>query len=251
MMKHRVVSREQWIESRKELLVEEKKLTQLRDELARKRLELPWEKVEQEYTFTLSEGKVSLGDLFAGKSQLIVYHFMFDPDWAEGCKSCSLIAEHFNPLVVHLGNRDVTMMAVSRAPIEKLESFKKRLGWTFKWASSLDNNFNFDFDVSYTQEQQSQNEIDYNYERIPFFTTEGPGISVFFKDEDGTIFHTYSCFARGLEDFLGIYRFLDIVPKGRDEEKLAYGMEWVKLRDKYGDDSVGDQWKDLIISKRT
>lgn len=250
MTKHTVVSHEKWIESRKALIEEEKKFTRLRDELARKRMELPWEKVEKTYEFDLPSGKASLCDLFDGKSQLIVYHFMFDPDWTEGCKSCTLIGDHMNPVQIHLNYRDVNLIAVSRAPIEVLEQYKKRFGWTLKWASALHSDFNYDFDVSYTQEQKKKNEITYNHQKQAYFSSEGPGITVFFKDTDGTIYRTYSCYARGLEDFLTIYRFLDIVPKGRDEEDLAYGMEWVRQRDKYGDDTVVDQWKELKVSSK-
>ncbi len=233
MTQHNVVSHEEWITRRKELLAKEKEFSRLRDELSRERQALPWEKVEKEYIFDGSEGKETLADLFDGRSQLIVYHFMFDPDWEVGCKSCSLLADHYDPSIIHLKQRDVTMVTVSRAPLEKLETFKKRMNWHFKWVSSLETDFNWDYQVSFTPEKLEKGEAYYNYEVQSFPATEGPGISVFTKNKDGEIFHTYSSYARGLDMFLGVYHLLDIVPRGRDEGNLNFTMEWVRHKDKY------------------
>ncbi len=233
MQSPRVVSHEQWIEARRELLAKEKEYSRLRDELTAKRQELPWEKVEKDYTFDSAAGPVGLGDLFEGRSQLIVYHFMFGPDWEEGCKICSMCADHYAPLDVHLRHRDVTMVTVSRAPLASIEAYKKRMGWDFNWVSSLGSDFNWDYFVSFTPEQQEQSAMYYNYRQGSFPSTEAPGISAFAKDEAGDVFHTYSSYARGLEWFLGIYNLLDIVPKGRDEADLPYPMEWVRHRDRY------------------
>ena len=245
-MPQNIVSNDQWIAARKELLAKEKEFTRLRDELTRTRQELPWEKVEKDYTFETPSGSASLADLFDGRSQLIVYHFMFGPDWTEGCKSCSLIADHYNPAIVHLNQRDVSMVTCSRAPLAQLEAFKKRMGWNFKWVSSLDNDFNWDYKVSFTPEAMEKKELDYNYQLGFFPSTEGPGISVFAKNEAGEIFHTYSSFARGLDIFLGVYNLLDIVPKGRDEAGLTYGMEWVRHHDKYDAVEYKDHYVQLL-----
>ena len=249
MNKHAVVSSEEWTAQRKELLVKEKEFTKLRDQLSELRRELPWEKVEREYTFEGPDGHESLEDLFLGKSQLIVYHFMFGPDWEEGCKSCSFLADHYEPSVLHLKHRDVSMVTVSRAPIEKLKAFKRRMGWTFKWVSSLNNDFNFDYQASFSKEAEAKNETYYNYRTAPFMSSEGPGISVFYKDDQGNIFHTYSAYSRGLDTFIGAYHLLDMVPKGRDEEDLQYGMQWLRHKDKYDDPSVVDQWTQVIATK--
>lgn len=236
MSANTVVSRAEWIEARKKLLSTEKEFTRLRDKLGRQTRDLPWVRVEKDYVFDGPDGRESLADLFGTNSQLIVYHFMFDPDWQEGCTACSFMADHFDPLIVHLNQRDVTMLAVSRAPLPKLEAFRRRMGWRFKWVSSQENEFNWDYHVSFTQDQVERGEIRYNYQtETRFLGTELPGLSVFFKDGNGRIFHTYSSFARGLETFLGVYRLLDVVPKGRDEDGLAYGMEWLRLHDRYDD----------------
>jgi len=195
-------------------------------------------------------GKQKLGDLFDGKSQLIIYHFMFQPDWTEGCKSCSLIADHYMPSIIHLKQRDANLVTVSRTAIDRIEAFRKRMGWTFHWVSSLNSDFNFDLNVSFPGDVQEQNKVYYNYEMTRSFpSTEGPGLSVFYKDPDGSIFHTYSCFARGLEQFIGVYDLLDMIPKGRDEEGLVYGMEWVRYHDKYGDESFKDIYVELLSPK--
>ncbi len=235
MQNHKVVSREEWLVARKEHLVKEKEFTRLRDQLSQQRRELPWVKVEKEYIFDGPNGKETLAELFAGRSQLIVYHFMFGPSWDEGCPSCSFWADNFNGIIVHLNQRDATMIAVSRAPLSKLAAYKKRMGWTFKWVSSLDNDFNRDYHVSFTPEEMEKGEMYYNYGVRKFPREESPGISVFCKDQNGSIFHTYSCYARGLDMLNGAYHFLDLVPKGRDEAGLSYPQAWVRRHDKYDD----------------
>ena len=243
MPNHPVVTNEQWFAARKELLQREKEFTRLRDELTQQRRDLPWRKVEKQYTFKTSDGSQTLAELFGECSQLLIYHFMFDPDWTEGCKSCSLIADHYDPLLVHLKHRDVAFVTVSRAPLETLQQFQQRMGWTFPWVSSLESDFNWDFHVSFTQEDLDEGRAEYNYEQgAKFPVTECPGISSFCRDAAGSVFHAYSSFGRGLEDFLGIYRFLDIVPKGRDEEDLRYGMAWVRHRDRYDDATFVDPY---------
>ena len=233
MESHKVVSREEWLAARKEHLAKEKEFTYAREQLSQQRRELPWEKVDKTYVFDGSDGKESLSDLFAGRSQLVVYHFMFDPSWTDGCKSCSFWADNFNNAIVHLNQRDVTMVAVSKAPLEKLLAFQKRMGWTFKWLSSFGNDFNYDYHVSFTPEEIEKGEGYYNYATRKPFSSEGPGLSVFYTDERGNIFHTYSCYARGLDMLNGTYHYLDVVPKGRDEVRLSYPQEWVKHHDRY------------------
>ena len=235
MTNHTAVSHEQWVAARKELLAKEKQFSRLRDELSQQRRDLPWEKVEKSYVFEGGNGKESLADLFDGRSQLIVYHFMFDQDWEEGCKSCSFLADHYDRSIIHLNHRDVTMVTVSRAPLAKLEMFKKRMGWNFKWVSSLGSDFNWDYQVSFKPEDLEKQHVYYNYVRRSFPVNEGPGISVFFKDKSGELFHTYSSYALGLDMFLGAYHLLDIVPKGRDETGFSYGMEWLRHKDRYND----------------
>lgn len=235
MTGQKTVSHLEWVEARKALLEKEKKFTSARDALSAEIRNLPREKVEKDYFFDSPDGPESLGDLFDGNNQLIVYHFMYDPVWEEGCKSCSLIADHFDPLIVHLRERDVAMVAVGRAPLEKLDAFKRRMGWDFKWVSAEGNDFNWDYHVSFTAEQTDAEDIYYNYRPLPGFGgTELPGLSVFSRDDNGDIFHTYSCYSRGLETFLGVYRLLDVVPKGRDEAGLSHGMAWVRHHDRYG-----------------
>lgn len=251
-MKNKVVSREEWIVERKKLLAREKEMSKLQEQLTKERQELPWVKIDKLYVFQGPDKKETLCDLFEGKRQLVVYHFMFQPDWTEGCKSCSLIADHYEPSIIHLKQRDVNMVTISKASIDRLEAFKKRMGWSFKWVSSLDSDFNSDFNVSFPGDLKDQKEVYYNYGMIPAFpSTEGPGMSAFYKDDDGTIFHTYSCFARGLEKFLTVYDILDIVPKGRDEKGLVYGMEWVRHHDKYGDESFKDIYVELLAGKKS
>lgn len=231
---HAVVPPQEWLAARKELLAKEKEFTRLRDQLSRQRRELPWEKVDKTYVFDGTRGPESLADLFAGKSQLVVYHFMFGPDWKEGCPSCSFWADNFNNIIVHLKQRDVTMLAISRAPIGKIEEFKKRMGWGFKWMSSHANDFNFDYQVSFPP-ADVQGEPTYNYSKMKAGPTDLVGISVFYKDETGNIFHTYSCYSRGVDMLNTAYHYLDLVPKGRDEDGLKSTQAWVRHHDKYKD----------------
>jgi len=232
MPKHRVVTRDEWLSARKELLAKEKELTRQRDALSQLRRELPWVKVDEPYVFDTPEGKQSLSDLFEGRSQLVVYHFMFDPQWTEGCKSCSFWADNFDRNVVHLHHRDVTLIAVSRAALEKLEAYRRRMGWTFRWVSSFGTQFNHDYQATVTPEEVEQKTAVYNYAPSDW-SGETPGISVFFKDEEGTVYHTYSCYSRGLDMMNAAYHYLDLVPKGRDEAGLSYSMEWLRRRDQY------------------
>src|SRR5579863_9318524 len=230
---HEVVSPQQWLASRKELLRKEKEFTKLRDELSRQRRELPWEKVEKKYVFDAPNGKQTLADLFDGRSQLIIYHFMFGPGWEQGCPSCSYLADHFGGALVHLANRDVTLAVISRAPVAQIEAFQKRMGWPFRWVSSFANDFNRDYHVSFTKEEMAGGKVTYNYTQTEFPSEEAPGTSVFYKNQAGEIFHTYSAYARGLDTLVGAYNFLDLVPKGRDEEGLAHSMAWVRHHDRY------------------
>jgi predicted dithiol-disulfide oxidoreductase (DUF899 family) len=230
---HKVVCQEEWIATRKELLRKEKEFTRQRDELSRQRRELPWVKVEKNYVFDGPKGKTTLADLFEARNQLVIYHFMFGPGWEQGCPSCSFVADHFNSIIVHLNARDVSMAAVSRAPLEELQPFQKRMGWSFKWVSSFGNDFNHDFHVSFSKDEIAKGEVYYNYGMSKFPSEEAPGLSVFYKDQAGNIFHTYSTYARGLDILLGAYNYLDMTPKGRDEEGLAHGMAWVRHHDKY------------------
>jgi predicted dithiol-disulfide oxidoreductase (DUF899 family) len=246
---HEVVSPREWIAIRKELLRKEKEFTKLRDELSRQRRELPWEKVEKEYMFDGPNGRESLADLFAGRSQLIVYHFMFSPEWAEGCPSCSLVADHLDGTLVHLANRDVTLAVISRAPLAQIELFKKRMGWQFRWVSSFPNDFNWDYHVSFTKEEMANGKKNYNYDLVEFPSEEGPGASVFYKNDAGEIFHTYSSFARGLDILVGTYNFLDLVPKGRDEDGLAFTMAWVRHHDRYTEGYVVDPKAQYVAPK--
>ncbi|HZT52178.1 MAG TPA: thioredoxin family protein [Stellaceae bacterium] len=230
---HVVASHAEWLAARKELLAKEKEFTRLRDELSRARRALPWERVEKPYAFDAPDGRKTLGDLFAGRSQLAVYHFMFDPEWSEGCKSCSFWADNFNPNVVHLAQRDVSMVSVSRAPLPQIEAFKRRMGWSFPWVSSAPSDFNRDYHVSFTKAEAESGEAEYNYRRQRFSGTERPGFSIFFRDSAGAVFHTYSCYARGLDMMNAGYQILDLVPKGRDEEGLPYPQAWVRWHDRY------------------
>jgi len=233
MQNHKVVSREEWLIARQQHLAKEKEFTRLRDQLSQERRDLPWVKVDKPYIFDGPNGKESLSEVFAGRSQLLVYHFMFGPEWSEGCKSCSFWADNFNSIIVHLNQRDATMVAISRAPLEKLLAFQKRMGWTFKWLSSFGNDFNRDYHVSFTPEELEKGEMYYNYRVGKFGRDEAPGLSVFHRDASGTIFHTYSCYGRGLDMLNGAYHHLDVLPKGRDEAGLTYPQEWVKHHDKY------------------
>lgn len=227
-----IVSREEWLAARKAHLDKEKEFTRQRDRLSRERRELPWVKLDTDYVFDGPSGKRSLSDLFEGRSQLIVYHFMFDPSWDEGCKSCSFWADNYNSIIVHLNQRDVSFAVVSKANLSTLEAYKQRMGWGFTWVSSFENEFNRDFHVSFT-EQELAGEVYYNYKNGTFPVTEAPGLSVFFKDDTG-VYHTYSCYSRGLDMLNGAYHHLDLVPKGRDEDELAYSMAWLRRHDEYG-----------------
>jgi predicted dithiol-disulfide oxidoreductase (DUF899 family) len=229
---HKIVSQEEWLEARKRLLTQEKESTRLRDRLSQQRRELPWVRVEKNYIFDGVPGKETLADLFEGRSQLVVYHFMFAPDWKEGCRSCSFWADGFNAIGVHVIHRDVTMVAISRAPIEKLEAFKRRMGWTFKWVSSGNNDFNYDYQVSFTP-QEFENEVEYNYTQQKTDTPDLPGVSVFYRDSSGDIFHTYSAYSRGIDILNPAYNYLDLVPKGRDEGELEWPMAWLRYHDQY------------------
>lgn len=229
-MTYKVVSRDAWLEARKTHLAKEKEFTRLRDELSQERRNLPWVKIDKEYVFDGELGSESLSDLFAGRKQLIVYHFMFHPDWDEGCKSCSFWADNYDKLIVHLNQRDVSMVTISRAPIDKLQTYKARMGWSFKWLSSNNNDFNYDFNVSFSPEAVQQKDIFYNYQNTAG-PEELPGISVFYKDENGSIFHTYSSYARGLDMLNTGYHYLDLVPKGRDEAEGV--MKWIQRHDSY------------------
>jgi predicted dithiol-disulfide oxidoreductase (DUF899 family) len=228
-----VVPAAEWVAARKELLRKEKEFTQLRDELSRQRRALPWERVEKQYVFEGPQGGQTLADLFGGRSQLLVYHFMFGPGWKEGCPSCSFLADTFDGCAVHLAQRDVTFMAISRATLPEIGAFKKRMGWRFPWVSSFGSDFNYDYQASFSNEQRAAGPVYYNYEWAEFPSEEGPGASVFYKNEAGEIFHTYSCYARGLDAMVGTYNWLDLAPKGRDEDGLAFTMAWVRHHDKY------------------
>jgi predicted dithiol-disulfide oxidoreductase (DUF899 family) len=246
---HEVVSPKEWIAGRKELLRREKEFTRLRDELSQARRELPWEKVEKQYVFDSPQGKATLADLFGGRSQLIIYHFMFGPGWEQGCPSCSYLADHFGGSLVHLANRDVTLTVVSRAPIDQIEAFKKRMGWQFRWVSSFANDFNRDYHVSFTKEEMASGKVNYNYDTIEFSSEEAPGASVFYKNDAGELFHTYSSYARGLDILVGAYNFLDLVPKGRDEDGLAFTMAWVRHHDRYTEGYVVDSKAQYVAPK--
>lgn len=232
-MQNEIVSPEAWLKARLALLTAEKEFGRQREALTRRRMEMPWERVEKSYLFEGPAGTLSLADLFDGRSQLIVYHFMLAPDWREGCKHCSFWADNFNGIPVHLNHRDVTFTAVSRAPLARIEAYRKRLGWSFPWVSSFGSDFNFDYQVSRTPEQLAKGEAYYNYKLQPSTVPEQVGVSVFYRSDEDEVFHTYSCYSRGIEMLNAAYHFLDLVPKGRDEDGLNYPMEWVRRRDQY------------------
>jgi predicted dithiol-disulfide oxidoreductase (DUF899 family) len=234
-MQHQIVSQEEWLAARRQHLSEEKEFTRLRDRLSAARRELPWVRVEKDYVFDTPDGKATLADLFDGRSQLLVYHFMFGPGWEQGCPSCSFLSDHIDGANLHLPQRDVTLLAVSRAPLPQIEAFKQRMGWRFRWVSSYGNDFNQDYHVSFTPDEMAQGEVYYNYGMTEFPSEEAPGISAFYKDPGGAIFHTYSAYARGLDMLVGAYNYLDLVPKGRDEAALPWTMAWVRHHDRYGD----------------
>lgn len=238
-----VVSRETWLTARRELLAREKAVTRERDAVNAARRQLPWVRIDQPYRFDTPTGPVGLGDLFAGNSQLIVRHFMFGPDWDEACKGCSFGSDHMDGVLPHLENHDVSYVTVSRAPLEKLLAFKARMGWRFRWVSSLGSDFNFDFGVSFTAAEVAGGEALYNYGTVPAFCDELPGLSVFFRDASGAVFHTYSTYSRGTEQFDGAYMLRDILPRGRGENGPHHNlMDWVRFRDTYP--LQGTVWND-------
>jgi predicted dithiol-disulfide oxidoreductase (DUF899 family) len=232
MTEHRVVSREEWLAARQALLQREKEFTRLRDDLGRQRRELPWTRVTESYAFDGPRGKEALSDLFDGRSQLVVYHFMFAPDWEAGCPHCSFWADNFDRIIVHLNQRDVTMVAVSRAPYAKLAGYQKRMGWTFKWMSSEPSRFNFDYGASFTPEEVAAKRASYNFKVQDPGETDREGVTVFTKDPSGAVYRTYSAYARGIDMLNTAYHYLDLVPKGRDEE--GRGPFWVRRHDEYG-----------------
>jgi predicted dithiol-disulfide oxidoreductase (DUF899 family) len=235
MIQHEVVSEEQWIEARRALLAEEKAFTRERDRLSKMRRELPWVRVNKQYVFRDAEGRVAFGDLFDGRSQLVVYHFMFGPEWQEGCPGCSLLADHVDGARQHFEHNDVSFVAVSRGPLEKLHAYRRRMGWNFRWVSCAENEFNLDYHVSFPQGTREQG-VFYNFAQQPDpQVDELPGVSVFYKDE-GTIYHTYSTYGRGGEMFLALYGWLDVVPKGRNETKNGTLSDWVRRHDRYEHD---------------
>lgn len=230
---HPVVSRDRWLAERRQLLAREKELTRLGDQVARERRALPWVRVGKEYVFDTLRGPRTLSDLFEGRRQLLVQHFMFAPGWEEGCKSCSYMADHNDGANPHLAQRDTTLLAVSRAPLADIERFRQRMGWRFDWVSSYGTDFNHDFGVNFTRDEISSGAVHYNYKRQPFPREEAPGISVFYRNDAGEVFHTYSRYGRGVEVMMGAYHLLDLTPRGRDEDGLSYSMEWVRHHDLY------------------
>ena len=232
MTDHKVVAHDDWIEARQALLAKEKEFTRLRDELAAERRRLPWEKVDKQYAFESPDGTESLADLFAGRKQLLVYHFMFGPDWEEGCPSCSFWADNYNGLDVHLAHRDTTLLAISNTSVDKINAYKERMGWSFKWVSSMGTDFNRDFDVTFTEEEMQKGEMVYNYRVTKFPAPEAPGVSAFIRDS-ADIYHTYSTYARGLDILNSAYNMLDLTALGRHED--GKGMFWLRRRDQYED----------------
>lgn len=230
---HPVVTPDRWIAERKKLLAREKEFTHLRDKIAEERRALPWVRIDKEYVFDTPVGERMLADLFEGRSQLMVQHFMLGPGWEQGCPSCSFMADHTDGMQIHLEHRDVTFVAVSRAPLAEIERFHRRMGWKFKWVSSNGTDFNYDFHVSFTPQERAKGEVYYNFGMTDFEAEEAPGISLFYRNEAGGVFHTYSTFGRGVEVMMGTYNMLDLAPKGRAEEGLSYGMEWVRHHDRY------------------
>jgi predicted dithiol-disulfide oxidoreductase (DUF899 family) len=230
---HKIVSEDEWIEYRRALLKDEKEFTMLRDRLSQQRRDLPWIVVNKDYIFEGPNGKQTLSELFEGRSQLVVYHFMFDPSWDSACPHCSFWADNFNGIIVHLNQRDVTMIVVSRAPYSKLADYQKRMGWDFKWFSCYDTDFNFDYNVSFTSEELVRKEAFYNFTIQDPHSSEREGVSVFYKDPVGRVFHTYSAYARGIDILNTAYNYLDLVPKGRDEEGHDFPQFWVRRHDEY------------------
>ncbi len=232
---HAIVPREEWVKARKELLKMEKEFTRQRDKLSRQRRALPWVKVEKPYVFDTPHDKETLADLFDGRSQLIIYHFMLGPGWKEGCDACSFLVDHVDGALVHLEHHDVSLVVVSRAPLREIAPFKRRMSWRFRWVSSFGSDFNFDYHASATKNEIAKGKMYYNYEMVEFQSEEQPGISVFHKNKRGDIFHTYSSYARGGDLLIGTYNYLDLAPLGRQEEK-GHGMDWVRYHDRYAED---------------
>ena len=235
MQPENIVSREEWLNARKELLAEEKTFTRQRDALSAKRRAMPWVKLEKDYRFQTSDGDASLSDLFCDHEQLIIYHFMLGPDWKEGCPSCSLMADNYARIGIHLAHMDIAFATVANAPLANIDAYKKRMGWDFRWVSSLGTDFNSDFHVSFSPEEIAAGPVHYNYGDATYPSTEAPGISVFAKGDDGAVYHTYSTYARGLDMMLGVFNFIDLTPKGRFGEKENGIMYWVRRRDQYDD----------------
>jgi predicted dithiol-disulfide oxidoreductase (DUF899 family) len=228
-----VVTRDVWLAGRRALLAREKELTRLHDQIARERRALPWVRMEKNYVFDGPAGRRSLAEMFDGRRQLLVQHFMFGPGWEQGCPSCSYMADHIDGMRPHLAQRDLTVVVVSRAPLAQIETFRRRMGWQFPWLSSQGSDFNRDFGVSFAAGDRVDGAVQYNYARQPFPVDEAPGISVFYKDDAGQVFHTYSTYGRGVEVMMGAYALLDLAPRGRDEDGLAHKMEWVRHHDRY------------------
>lgn len=235
MVSETVVSHEEWLKARLDLLKEEKALTRQRDELNRKRRELPMVLVDKTYLFEGPDGKETLADLFGDCSQLIVQHFMYGKGWGEGCPSCSFWADGFNGTTIHMKYRDASFVAISNAPLDEIEAYKKRMGWTFKWVSSFGTDFNRDYHVTFTEEERASGPVYYNYKKTTFPADEAPGVSVFYKNDEGQAFHTYSCYARGLDTLNSTYHYIDLLPKGRDEDDLPFTMGWLRRHDQYED----------------
>jgi predicted dithiol-disulfide oxidoreductase (DUF899 family) len=233
MQPHAVVSHQEWVAARRAFLAKEKDFTRLRDELSRQRRELPWERVDKAYVFETASGKETLGELFGKHSQLMIYHFMFSPEWDEGCPHCSFWADHYDGMIVHLAHRDVSFVVVSRAPLAKIQSFKQRMGWRFKWVSSRQTDFNYDYGVSFTAQDIRNGTAVYNYVTTDPGPADREGLSAFYKDERGDIVHTYSTYARGIDMLNGTYNLLDLAPKGRDEDELESPQAWVRHHDRY------------------
>jgi predicted dithiol-disulfide oxidoreductase (DUF899 family) len=234
MTDHQIVSREEWIAARRRLMAREKEIMKLQDEVNRERRELPWVRIDKDYSFTTAQGAKTLAQLFDGRSQLIVYHFMFGPGWTAGCPGCSFFADHVDGPNLHLAHHDVTVVAVSRATIDEIEDYKRRMGWQFPWVSSNGSDFNYDFQVSFTKEELAKGKVYYNYGMIASTSEEQHGTSVFLKDATGAVYHTYSSYARGDERGLGAYAFLDVTPKGRNENGPNHNlMDWVRRHDEY------------------
>lgn len=231
-MQNSVVSRSEWLKARKDFLTKEKELTRQKDALNQERLALPWVKVEKEYVFEGPKGSTPLAELFGSKDQLLIYHFMFGPEWEQGCQSCSMAADTINANLAHLNARDIALVAVSRAPLAKIEQFRKRMGWRFRWYSAFTSDFNQDFRVSFTPEERAGKGY-YNFGTGQHPSEEAPGVSAFYKNAAGEVFHTYSSYARGVEGLLGVYSLIDLAPNGRSEDALAYPMAWVRHHDRY------------------